>query len=334
MPSQPTVLVPDPEEVLRPYAAERRAASEHGARFVISQLDPPVAQDAEVIVTSLLAYPAETVQQLVRCQLLVVYGIGYDQVDVAAATRYGIVVANTPTFCVAEVADHTLALILSLARHVPWLDHQVRTGQWSNANQVRPHLHRLSALTVGVIGLGNTAQQVIRRLTPFGCRILSYHPRRTAEAIRTTGAQPASFAELLEQSDVISLHVPLTNETRHLIDKQAFSQMKPGAMLINTSRGAVIDEAALLGALQSDHLYGVALDVYEQEPLPPDHPLAQFDPKRVILTPHFAGGSQEALPAQQQEVADAISAFLQGHWPASTVNPTVVPKKGLIAVRG
>jgi phosphoglycerate dehydrogenase-like enzyme len=184
-----------------------------------------------------------------------------------------------------------------------------------------------------MIGLGNTAQRVIQRLSPFGCRILAHHPRRTAESIRAAGAQPTSLTELLQQSDIVSLHVPLTNETRHLINEQALSQMKPGAMLINTSRGAVIDEAALIRALQRDHLYGVALDVYEQEPLPLDHPLLQFDPQRVILSPHFAGGSQEALPAQQQEVANAITAFLQGHWPASTINPTVIPKTGVHLLR-
>lgn len=329
MPTQPTVFVPDPEDVLLPYAAERRAAEEHGARFVISQADPPDVQDAEVIITSLLRYPAATLRTLERCQLIVVYGSGYDQVDVAAATECGIIVANTPTFCVAEVADHTLGLILSLVRHIPWLERQVRSGAWATANQIRPQLHRLSALTVGIIGLGNTAQQVIRRLTPFGCRMVVYHPRRTAAAIRLVGAEPVGLAELLQTADIISLHVPATAETQHLINERAFNLMKPTAVLINTSRGAVVDETALLRALQSGRIYGAALDVFAQEPLDPAHPLLQIDPRRLILTPHFAGASTEALPAQQAEVAAAVATFLQGQWPAATVNPMVVPKQPL-----
>jgi D-3-phosphoglycerate dehydrogenase / 2-oxoglutarate reductase len=329
MPAKPTVLVPDPEDVLMPYTAERQAAVAHGAEFVISQADPPQVQDAEIIITSLLRYPAEVVRELERCQLIVVYGIGYDAVDVGAATAAGIVVANTPTFCVPEVADHTVGLILNLARRIGWLDRQVRAGAWASAYAVRPQVHPLHKLTVGIIGLGNTAQGVIRRLTPFGCRILAYHPRRSAESIQATGAQAASFAELLRESDIISLHVRLTDETHHLIDERAFALMKPTALLVNTTRGAVVEETALIRALEEERIYGAALDVFEQEPPQPDNPLLHMDPQRVLLTPHFAGASDEALGAQQAEVAAAIAAFLQGEWPAATVNPTVKPKKTL-----
>jgi D-3-phosphoglycerate dehydrogenase len=324
-----TVLVPNPEDVLQPYTAERQAAAAAGAEFVLGDDRPLPNQDAEVILASGLPLTAEVLADLTRCQLIVNYGIGYDSIDIEAATQLGIIVANTPSYGVAEVSDHTVGLILAITRRIPWLDRQVRAGQWSTAQQAIFEVRRVSAKTLGIIGLGKIGRQVARKMAVFDLPILAYDPFLTADTIRTWGATPTTFEILLSQSDIVTLHVPLTAKTRHLIDERALALMKPGATLINTSRGRVVDQAALIRALQANQIYAAALDVYYDEPLDPTNPLLALEPQRVILTPHFAGASVDALADQQKEVAAAIAAFLKGHWPEATVNPAVNPKQPL-----
>ena len=324
-----TVLVPKPIEVLQPYTAERQASIEGGADFILNETDSPTIHDAEVILCAGLSMTAAVLENLPRCQLVANYGIGYDTIDVEAATELGIVVTNTPTYGLTEVSDHAAALILSITRRIPWFDRQVRAGHWSTAQQTIFDVHRLRGMTLGIIGLGNIGREVARKMAVFGFRILAHDSYLTDETIRGLGATPASFEDLLRQSDIVTVHVPLLSTTRYLIDAGALDLMKPTAILVNTSRGPVIDEAALISALQSDRLAAAALDVFEHEPPAIDNPLLAMDPQRVILTPHFAGASVEAVADQQQEVADAIASFLTGEWPRATVNPTVKPKKPL-----
>jgi D-3-phosphoglycerate dehydrogenase len=270
------------------------------------------------------------IRTLERCQLIVRYGIGVDTIDLAAATECGIVVANAPTYCVPEVADHASALILTLARRIPWLDRQVRAGEWAGAQQGFWGVRRMSELTLGVVGMGKIGSQVAKRLAPFGCRILGFDPFLGDEQIRARGAEPSPLDQLMQESDLITLHVPLSPQTRHLIDAAMLALVKPSASIINTSRGPIIDEAALIQALQEHRLFGAALDVLAQEPPAPDNPLLRMDPMRVILTPHFAASSEEVLPAVHREVAQSVAAVLAGRWPDATMNPTVVPKKPLL----
>jgi D-3-phosphoglycerate dehydrogenase len=327
--SKPTILAPDPFDAPENYGPERAGAAAFGTELILGEERPARVYDAEVLLIAGMAVPAAVMPELERCRLIVRYGIGVDTIDVAAATAHGIVVANAPRYCVAEVADHTAGLILSLARRIPWLDRQVREGEWSAARSQAGGVRRLSMLTLGIVGLGQIGRALLARMIPFGIRVIAHDPWLEPSAIEALGARPATFEALLRQSDIISLHVPLTEATRQLIDEAALALMKPTAMLINASRGAVVDEAALIRALQADRLYGAALDVLEREPPAPDNPLLKMDPRRVILTPHFAAWSEDAFSSLHQEVATAMEAVLGNRWPVGTVNPQVVPKKPL-----
>jgi phosphoglycerate dehydrogenase-like enzyme len=190
-------------------------------------------------------------------------------------------------------------------------------------------VRRLSALTLGIVGLGKIGRLVARRMAPFGFRILGYDPYLGDEQVRALGAAPATLDDLLRESDIVSLHVPLMPQTRGLLDASKLGLMKPSAAIVNTSRGPVVDESALIGALQEDRLFGAALDVLDQEPPAPDNPLLRMDPQRVILTPHFAAASAEVLPDLHREVSAAAAAVLDGRWPPSVMNPDVVPKAPL-----
>jgi len=323
-----TVYIPDPVDSLMPFAEERAVVEAIGAELAIGDGANPQIRDAEIILTTWIPFPPEAIRGLERCRLIVRYGIGVDTIDLAAATEHGIVVSNAPTYCVAEVADHTAGLILGLARRIPWLDRQVRAGHWERYHELHP-MRRLSRQTLGIVGVGKIGSQVARRMAPFGFRILGHDLYLADEQIRMLGAEPVALDDLLRESDLVSLHVPLTPQTRHLIDAARLSLMKPSASIINTSRGPVIDEAALIRALQDGRLFGVALDVFDREPPAPDNPLLSMDPQRVILTPHFASVSEEALPNLHHEVAAAAAAVLDGRWPPSVMNPGVVPKQPL-----
>src|SRR5262245_23216442 len=321
-----TVYIPDPVEALMPFADERAVAEAAGAELVIGDCAHPTIRDAEIILTTGMRFPPESLSTLERCQLIVRYGIGVDTIDLAAATACGIVVANAPTYCVTEVADHAAGLILSFARRIPWLDRQVRAGNWSAAYHEARGVHRLSALTLGIVGMGKIGRQVVRRMAPFGARILGHAPYLADKQVRALGAEPAALDDLLRASDIVSLHVPLMPQTRHLVDARKLALMKPTAAIVNTCRGAVVDETALISALQDDRLFGAALDVLDQEPPSHDNPLLGMDPRRVILTPHFASASAETIPDLHHEVSAAAAAVLAGHWPAAAMNPEVVPK--------
>src|SRR6266508_2007240 len=298
-----TVYIPDPVASLAPFDDERVAAEAGGAELVLGDQANPTIHDAEIILTTWMRFSPEVLRTLERCQLIVRYGIGVDTIDLAAATECGIVVANAPTYCVPEVADHASALILTLARRIPWLDRQVRAGEWASAQQGFWGVRRLSELTLGIVGMGKIGSQVAKSLAPFGCRTLGFDPLLSDEQIRARGAEPSSLDQLMQASDLITLHVPLSPQTRHLI--QAF---------------------------QENRLFGAALDVLAQEPPAPDNPLLRMDPQRVILTPHFAASSEEVHPAVHREVALSVAAVLAGRWPDAAMNPTVVPKKPLIRI--
>jgi D-3-phosphoglycerate dehydrogenase len=324
-----TVYIPDPVDSLQPFAAERAVALAAGAEFVLGDGAAPAIRDAEVILTTWMSFPPESLRSLERCRLIVRYGIGVDTIDLATATECRIVVANAPTYCVAEVADHAAGLILSFARRIPWLDRQVRAGNWSEVQKQLWGVRRLSRLTLGIVGLGKIGRQVAQRMAPFGFRILGHDPYLSDEQVRALATTPATLDELLCEADIVSLHIPLMPQTRHMIDESKLSLMKSSAVIVNTSRGSIIDESALIRVLQDGRLFGVALDVLEQEPPDPNNPLLTIDPQRVILTPHFASASEEVHPDLHREVSEALAAVLDGRWPASTMNLDVVPKTPL-----
>lgn len=234
---------------------------------------------------------------LPRLRVISRFGSGTDNIDLAAAEQRGIRVTNVPEFCLSEVADHTMALLLASARKLIPMDKATRSGQW--LARIHERTHRIEGCQLGLIGFGRIAQEVAKRARPFGLRVVAHDPQLNPAIAREVGVQPMDFDELLKTSHFISLHVPLTSGTRHLMSEPQFHLMRPDAILINTARGAVVDEPALVAALQKGTLAGAAIDVYEGldmfGPLPdaPDHPL--FHLPNVLLTPHSAACSEEAL---------------------------------------
>ncbi len=286
------------------------------------------ARDAEILMVGDIAHiplTKDILGKLPKLRLISVYGRGVDTIDLKAATEFGIIVANTPEYGVEDVADHTIALLLSLLRRIPMLDRELRRVGWhelrSDINAVREQFgafRRISSMTVGLIGFGRIGRAVARRLRPFGCKIIAYDPYVPEEKFKEISVEKVGLQELLSQSDVISIHAILTRETYHLLDEKAFKFMKDGVFIVNTSRGAVIDEKALIKALRNGKVQGAALDVFEKEPLPADSPLLKM--QNVILTPHIGWYSEEAMEEQKREAVLNVKAFLAGKEPPYAVN--------------
>lgn len=314
------------------YDLERQRIEAAGADLILKK----ARTEAEIIAackdaTMILFEHADTpltagvISSLPACRAIVRYGVGVDSIDVAAATRHGVVVANAADFCTEEVSDHATALILAGARRIAYFDRRIRAGHWQGYTPDQP-LRRVGCLTLGLLGWGRIAQAVARKMAGFRMRILVSDPYVTALAPGSP-VELVSREDLLRRSDLLSLHLPLNAETRHVIDEQALQLMKPSALLINTSRGGVVDEAALVRALQEKRLGGAALDVFEVEPLPAGSLLRGME--QVTLTPHYAAASQDSMQHLHGTVADSVEAILQGFWPPFPVNGTVVPRAPL-----
>jgi len=287
--------------------------------------------DALFIIAAPLS--SKVVERLEKCRLISRLGNGTDKIDVDLATRRGIIVSNVPFFCVEEMADHIMAMLLSLARKVPQMDRHFRVGAYPQAREESLQLQRLSGRVLGIVGFGATGPQVARRAKAFGLRVLATRrnmnaPRQQAEAL---GVEMVDLDTLLRQSDFVSLQLPLTRETYHLIGREALNKMKPGAVLINASRGALVDEEALVEALRCGHLAGAGLDTFEgieifvEKPPPPRHALVELE--NVILTPHVSGLSLQASQDCTRTGVENLVAVLSGHWPPpeNIVNKEVKP---------
>jgi len=272
------------------------------------------AGDAGVLINQYVPITGEVLDALPRCRLVVRYGVGVDNVDVAAATKRGVWVANVPDYGRDEVADHTLALTLSLLRRVVVLDRSVRDGDWDLA-PARP-LRRLSTLTWGVVGCGAIGTAVAHRAAGLGMRVLGYDLPQVPSG---PPVERAGLEELLETADLVSMHAALTPESQHLIGAAALGRMRPTAFLVNTARGGLVDTAALLAALDTGTLAGAALDVLEVEP-PDDLGWRVARHPRVVATPHAAWYSEEAFHTLKTEVAREALRVLEGGRPRSPVN--------------
>ncbi len=245
-------------------------------------------------------------------------GIGYDMIDVDAATERGVAVANTPDYCIEEVACHTLALVLDQARGVVELDRAVRAGQWA-APAAFPNAARPSTTTVAVIGYGRIGVRVAASLGTIGFRVLVHDRYVSDRGIRDAGHVPATLAEALASADIVTLHVPLTADTQHMIDAGAIAAMRRGARIVNTCRGGLVDERALADALRDGHLAGAGLDVFEAEPPPAESPLRSLP--AVTLSPHAAWYSAAALADLPVLATRQVVDFLAGRPVAAIVNP-------------
>ena len=314
----------------RLYAAERKAVEDLGGELVLlsAQTEEEIIRacaGARIILTEGLFTPISrrVLEALPDCWAVGRYGIGVDNIDVEAATDCGIVVFNVADYCVEEVADHAAALVVASARRVVILDRHVRAGGWDKPPLEHP-LRRISSLTLGLVGFGNIGRHMVPRLGGFGMRILATDPYVDPRLAAEAGVELTSLEQVLRESDLVSLHTFLSAGTRHLIGAPELSLMKPSAFLVNTSRGGVVDEEALIKALKERRIGGAALDVTEEEPLGADSPLRNLD--NVVLTPHQGSSSVESGEDLRRGVTEALSSMIQGYWPPFPFNRSVKPK--------
>jgi D-3-phosphoglycerate dehydrogenase len=279
---------------------------------------PELAGCDAMLNTYLAPINAEVMAHMPKCKIIARYGIGVDTIDLEAATQAGIIVTNNPTYCIEEVAEHTMALLLGCARKVAFYDRLVRDGRWE-VPAGKP-LHRLVGRTLGLVGFGNIARQVAVRAAAFGLNVLYADPYVKQGEFDAPGKR-VELAELLRESDFVSLHPPLVPETRKMINDDAFAQMKRSAFLINCARGPIVDTDALVRALDAKKIAGCALDTVDPEPLPNPHPLRGRD--NVVIVPHAAWFSEEALVGLQAGAPNEVRRVLSGQWPVNVVNPAV-----------
>jgi D-3-phosphoglycerate dehydrogenase len=311
---------------------EQKLLAEAGADVVAAKTGDvaelaELAADADAIMVNWKPCSAEVLDAALNCKVVARYGVGLDNIDVARATELGIVVTNVPDFCVDEVAEHSLALIFALRRKIVQFAQQTRSGQWDNA--AFDPLHRMRGQTIGLVGTGLLAQGLAERAHGLGLEVIAYSRSATPGATKDGMTFAESLDDLLERSDIVSLHVPLTDATRHMIGAAEFKRMKSSAILINTARGPVVDPVALCAAVESGEIAGAGIDVTEPEPIDPADPLLQFD--NVIVTPHAAFYSVESTIDVQNRAAGSVLDVLTGIVPDTIRNPDVLASPALRA---
>lgn len=278
-----------------------------------------VAADCDALICQFAPITRNVIAHLKKCRVIVRYAIGVDNIDLKAAEEYGIYVCNVPDYSVDEVSNHAIALLLDCTKKLTYLTEQVRQGN-SGYTLVKP-LYRIAGKTLGLVGFGRIPRMVSRKMSGFGIHMITYDPMVNEEAARELNVTPVSFEELLEQSDYISVHCPLTESTYHMFDREAFSKMKSTAIFINTARGGVVKETDLIWALDKHVIAMAGVDVTETEPILPDHPLLELD--NAIVTPHTAWYSEEAIESLQRMVAEEVVRALKGEPLHSPVNHPV-----------
>jgi D-3-phosphoglycerate dehydrogenase len=267
-----------------------------------------VAKDADAVLVTYAKLTRELLMQYTKCKAIGRFGLGVDNIDLVAAAEKGIQVNYVPDYCIHEVSDHAIALLLALARKIPQSNRLVQSGRW----EVPPltPMHRLTGRVLGLVGFGNIPRMVAPKAQALGLRVIAYDPFAKADVFKSASVESVSFDQLLAQSDFVSVHAPLMPETRGLMNAAAFGKMKKAAAIINTARGPLIDEAALIAALDSGQVGSAALDVVTTEPLAKDSPLLGRD--NVILTPHTGFYSVEALNELQTKCASDVARVLSG----------------------
>ncbi len=266
------------------------------------------AKDADALIVQYAPITEGVFQALKKLKVIARYGVGVDSIDLDSAARHGVVVANVPDYGVAEVSDHTLTLLLNVLRKVSFLNSQVKNGIWDVKKAVP--LRRLSTLTLGLTGCGRIGAETARKARAFGFRVIAADPFMDPDLIAQQDIEHVDFDTLLSQSDAISLHAPLTEDTYHLFNRESFRKMKKGSVLINTARGGLVDQNALVEALENGQLAGAGIDVCEVEPLEKDSPLRKFP--HVVLTPHAAWYSEEAKTDLKRRAAEEVVRVLRG----------------------
>jgi D-3-phosphoglycerate dehydrogenase len=269
-------------------------------------------------------------ESLTRCKVIACSSIGMDKVEAAeVATEKGIILSNVPDVFVDEVANHTMALLLAAVRWIVPNHNWIAGGGWGHGAKPfrQGMIHRITGETLGLVGFGNIARKVAARAKAFDLRVIAYDPYVARDVFASSGVEQAGLAKVLQDADLISVHTPLTPDTRHLIGAPQFALMKRDAILINTSRGPVIDEAALIDALRSGQILGAGLDVTEKEPADPDNPLLSMP--NVVVTPHMASASDWASAERRRRPAHEVAAVLTGHRPRAVWNSQVLERLSL-----
>lgn len=284
-----------------------------------------LADGVEGILTNWKRVSRKVIESAPGCKAIIRYGVGLDNIDVQFATESGIVVANVPEYCLEEVSDHALALLFALARKITVFDRATKNGIYDL--RLGTPFYRLHGKTLGLVGLGKIGIVVARKALGLGLKVIAFSRSGKSAQIGTETVEAVTVSELLRRSDYVSLHVPLTPETRHLFNKEAFRQMKPTAFLVNTARGDVIDSSALLSALNDNLIAGAGLDVLPKEPPDADDPLLRHP--KTIITPHAAFNSEESLEELRTTAATEMRDILQGKKPEFFVNPGVLKKPSL-----
>jgi D-3-phosphoglycerate dehydrogenase / 2-oxoglutarate reductase len=273
--------------------------------------------DADALLVQWAPIDERVLRSLPRCKLVIRYGIGVDNVDLAAATRLGVAVANVPDYCIDEVADHTMALALSLGRQLSAIQERLRAGTWTITPPAPMPAFR--DMTFAVIGLGRIGRAVLGRALGFGFKLAAYDPVLPLQAFHDAGARRLTLDEAFAEADMLSLHIPLGPETRHMVSADRLRAMKRTAILINTSRGGLVDTRGLAAALEAGLIAGAGLDVFEEEPIPPAHPLLRSP--NTMLTSHVAWYSQASISRLQRLAGEEAVRGIKGQAPRNQVNP-------------
>ena len=313
------------EEQLAPWGVRLQA---HQLKFAPPEELVSKIRDADAVVVNMARMDEEVIGGLRRCRLIIRHGVGYDNVDVAAATRKGIMVSYVPDYCLEEVAEHTIALMMACVRRLfqgrKVLEDSARRGSWDFKPLVPAF--RLMGKTVGIVGCGRIGSRVLGRLSGFGVRILVCDPYLPEERRRELGVPFVDLEALLSESDVVTLHVPLNSETYHMISEPQLRTMKPTAYLVNTSRGPVVDTKALVRALKEGWIAGAGIDVYEKEPPDPEEELMSLP--NATLSPHLAWYSEESAWDIRVKIVEDIRRFCEGKPPRFLINPEVLRREG------
>ena len=289
-----------------------------------------VARDADVIIAGQAQITRRVMEALPKCKVIIFGSVGFDSIDVDAATDNNILVTNCPApqWLIEEVSNHAIVLLIACAKKLCFLNNGTKQGHWAEVKGALAPMGSIHGQTLGIIACGAIGRMTARKAQCFSLKVLGYDPYVDESLAKEHGITLVSLPELLKKSDFISVHALLNDETRHLIGENEFKQMKPTAYLINTARGPIVDELALIKALQEKQIAGAGLDVFEKEPVDPDNPLLKMD--NVVVTPHSASYSDAAFRQQRIIVGQEAARVLSGQWPKNAVNPTVKPKVNLV----
>jgi D-3-phosphoglycerate dehydrogenase / 2-oxoglutarate reductase len=292
-----------------------------GAELILAQVKEEkdlirACKEADGLINQYSLLTRTVLEQLPKCKVLARYGVGVDSIDLKAATDLGIIVANVPDYCMDEVANQTIAMILTLIRKTAFFDRKVKSGEWDFHSGIP--IHRTKGKTLGLIGCGKIGLEVAKRISAFGVKVMTFDPylEKAPEEVELK-----DFDTVLKESDFVSIHCPLNDSTQHLIGEKEFKKMGKKPLIVNTSRGPIIDEKALIRALKEGLVSGAGLDVLENEPPDSKNPMLKME--NVILSPHIGFYSEESISELKRRTAKNVADVLTGKWPGSVVNRQV-----------